>query len=265
MRKIFLFAGTTEGREIASALAEHEAEISERGGAPSAEIIVFSATEYGGSLIEDSPYLRRRTGRLDEAAMRRLFAEAPADSLVIDATHPYATEVTENLKKAASSAGLALIRVDRAAGEESVRLPESAVLVKDAAGAAAWLSGTEGSILVTTGSKELKEFTVIPDYRNRVYARVLPLPEVIRSCMKLGFTGRHLVGMQGPVSERMNQAMILDTGAAYLVTKETGKAGGFPEKAAAAAETGCRLIVIGRPAPDDQAMNVRQCLHHILP
>ena len=96
--------------------------------------------------------------------------------------------------------------------------------------AAAYLSGTTGNILATTGSKELKSYTVIPEYEERVYARVLSLPEVVKSCAELGFTGKHLICMQGPFSLEMNTAMLRQYDIRYMVTKETGKNGGFPEK-----------------------------------
>ena len=35
------------------------------------------------------------------------------------------------------------------------------------------------------------------------------------------------------------------------MTKDTGAAGGFPEKAAAAKETGCALLVVARPRAEE--------------
>ena len=49
---------------------------------------------------------------------------------------------------------------------------------------------TEGKVLLTTGSKELKAFTEIPDYQKRIFARVLSLPSVIEACRELGFEGK---------------------------------------------------------------------------
>ena len=50
-----------------------------------------------------------------------------------------------------------------------------------------YLKCTRGNILLTTGSKELLAFTGLPDYRERVYARVLSLPSVISACKEMGF------------------------------------------------------------------------------
>ena len=53
--------------------------------------------------------------------------------------------------------------------------------------------------------------------------------------------------MQGPFSEELNYAMLKHTSAKYMVTKESGKVGGFIEKVLAASKAGAKSIVIGRP------------------
>ena len=58
----------------------------------------------------------------------------------------------------------------------------------------------------------------------------------------------HILAMQGPFSKELNAAMLRSTGAAYMVTKASGSAGGFEEKIAAAAETGAVPVILGRPA-----------------
>ena len=51
--------------------------------------------------------------------------------------------------------------------------------------------------------------------------------------------------MQGPFSAELNIAMIKQLDIKYLVTKDTGASGGFPEKVRAAKGCGVELIVIG--------------------
>lgn len=53
--------------------------------------------------------------------------------------------------------------------------------------------------------------------------------------------------MQGPFSEELNIAMLHQFDCKYLVTKETGKAGGFEEKLHAAKAAGATLVLVGRP------------------
>ena len=125
------------------------------------------------------------------------------------------------------------------------------ISVRSAEEAAEFLRGTSGNVLLTTGSKELPVFTKVEGYRERFYARVLPLPDVVSQCSALGFDAGHLIGMQGPFSREMNTALLRQIGARWMVTKESGKRGGFPEKRQAAQEAGCGLVVIGRPEKED--------------
>ena len=231
MYKVIVFAGTTEGCEISRFLAEHQV-----------SVCVCVATEYGTKSLKEGTFLHTRSGRMNEAEMVS-FLRAEMPELVLDATHPYAKEVTENIAAACAKENLPCIRISRT-GTAHLR---DAVYVDSVAEAAAYLQHTEGNILLTTGSKELPEFTVIPDYKERIYARVLSLPSVISACSECGVEGKHLIGMQGPFSREMNEAMLRQYQCKYLVTKDTGAAGGFPEKAEAAAACGAVLVVIGRP------------------
>lgn len=56
-----------------------------------------------------------------------------------------------------------------------------------------------------------------------------------------------MIAMQGPFSLEMNIATMRMTGANYLVTKESGHAGGFLDKIHAAEAVGATALVIGRP------------------
>ena len=89
-----------------------------------------------------------------------------------------------------------------------------------------YLEKTSGNILVTTGSKELSAYTALTDYQERIYARVLSLVEVISSCAKTWHRRKHLLCMQG-ISQEMNIALIHQFDIAWMVSKESGRAGGF--------------------------------------
>ena len=215
MYKVLLFAGTIEGRMVAEFLRKHEI-----------RTWVCVATEYGGSLIPEDAVIHVSEERLNqqqmEALMRRL-----EGVLVVDATHPYAAEVTANIRNAAKRTGCEYLRLLREAEEGDGC---SHIYVDSVQKAAEWLNEHEGAALLTTGSKELAAFTRVKDYEKRLYARVLSLPKVAAQCAELGFTGKHLICMQGPFSAEMNRAMIRQYQIKYLVTKDTGAAGGFPEK-----------------------------------
>ncbi len=101
------------------------------------------------------------------------------------------------------------------------------IYVESSAEAVSYLTGTEGPVLLLTGSKTIGEYTKIPDFEKRLYARILPEEHQLAKCRSLGLAASHLICMQGPFSCEMNAATIRQTGAKYLVTKESGAAGGF--------------------------------------
>ena len=178
---------------------------------------------------------------------------------MLDATHPYAAKVTENIRTACRESGFPYLRLLRQGGVDG-----EVVCVDSVEEAVSWLGETKGNILLTTGSKELRRFTALPDYQERLYARVLSLPTVMNACAELGIEGKHLIGMQGPFSKEMNLAMLRQYDCRYLVTKDTGTAGGFPQKAEAAQEAGAVLVVIGRPAGDAKGLSMTEMKRELL-
>lgn len=197
-----------------------------------------------------------------------------ASLLVIDATHPYAAVVSENILTACAAAGVRCIRVERedsGAEEHGTESAQKALPERESTGedgkasasegaafhwvesieeAAAWLAGESAqrpNILITTGSKELTPYTQIPDFAARCYVRALPAVEALEKCQALGFRRDHLILMQGPFSEEMNVAQLRYADAGYLVTKASGETGGFPEKCEAALALGVEVVCIGRP------------------
>ncbi len=269
MCKVIVFAGTTEGRQIAEFLDKNMI---------SAQICV--ATEYGEQLLPKGEHLKISHERMNEAQMEELIRENGMP-LVIDATHPYAVEATENIKNACERAGASYLRVLRESRdklsqnctctdnveelpenctcEDNVEeLPGDCIYTDSIEDAVAYLSHTKGNILVTTGSKEAAKFTALANYQSRVFLRVLSLANVAEQCERLGFQGKHLICMQGPFSTELNIAMLRQWDCKYLVTKMSGHTGGFQEKLLAAQSCGCTLIVIGKPL-QDEGMSVPAC------
>ena len=80
---------------------------------------------------------------------------------------------------------------------------------------------------------------------------LLSIPSVISACAELGVEGKHLIGMQGPFSTEINEAMLRQYQCSYLVTKDTGLAGGFPEKMEACRRLGVIPVIIGRPLKEE--------------
>lgn len=240
MKRVVIFGGTTEGRELSRRLAD-----------AGAAVTVCVATPYGAEEQGTHPNVRVLVGRKDAEAMAALLS---GETLCVDATHPYAAEATKTIRAACEAANapyLRLLRCESAAGD--------AICANSAAEAAAYLQQTTGNVLLTTGSKELGAFAVLDP--NRLYPRVLPSHEGIAACEAVGIPHRNVIAMQGPFSQALNEALIRQFDIAWLVTKDGGAAGGFPEKASAARATGAGLLVLRRPedAGGDFESIAREC------
>ena len=235
MYRICVFAGTTEGRRIIDFLTEQE----------NTFVAASVATEYGEELIEHKSNLHIYSGRMTEQEMENLLDEG--FDLTIDATHPYAGEVTKNIVKACEKKSCEYIRVLR----DSTSAGENARFFSDIESLVEFLSEQEGRVLLTTGSKDILKYSEIKDFQERIWARVLPMEDSISACKEAGLAPSHIIAMQGPFSSEMNAAMLKSIGADFLVTKDGGTSGGFKEKVEAAEELGKALLVIGRPEEKD--------------
>ncbi len=248
MHKIIIFSGTTEGRELSEALS-----------ARGIDHTVCVATEYGQLLQPEGAHVEVQEGRKDFEAIRDLIEGA---EVVVDATHPYATAVSDNIKRAADAASVRRLRVLRDCGErESVDL-DGVTLCDSPEDCAGALGATEGNILFTTGSKELGALCAnIPDME-RVYVRVLPSEESLKLCTEAGVRSDHIIALQGPFSEELNLALIRQFDIAALVTKDSGRAGGFKEKIDAARKAGIRVLCIKRPI-EEGGISSEEALYEI--
>lgn len=245
MYDVCLFSGTTEGRKLAEYLST-----------TGLQTLVCVATAYGEVLSPKGENIHISTGRMDEAAMTALF-QKERFALVVDATHPHAQLVTDNIIGAAQAANMPYLRLLR--GEMQ---PQGVTYVDTIAQAARHLQNSQGNILLTTGSKELAPYTSIPDYQKRVFARVLPTQEALAACAAQGIPPQNILAMQGPFSQEMNRAMIRDYNICYLVTKESGAAGGLQEKLSAAQAEGIEVVLVGRP-PQVPGMSLAEVIGHI--
>ena len=227
--RFVIFGGTTEGRTLSLALA-----------GAGAEVTVCVASAYGQEQQGETPGVEILTGPLSADEKAALLKEAV---LCIDATHPYATHITQSVREACASAGVRCVRLQR---EESAA--EGALWMESASDAAAYLAQREGNILLTTGAKELPAFSELDP--NRLFPRVLPSHESLSACEAAGIPHRNIIAMQGPFSREMNEAILRQFSVSWLVTKDGGEAGGFPEKVEAAGNTGVTMIVLRRPQKD---------------
>ncbi len=231
---ILLLGGTKDSREIAERLLQE--------GYP---VVGTVTTLYGRKLLEQIEKIKVYCSKLNESSFYALI-DREKITMILDATHPYATEISKLAMEISKIRKIPYVRFER----ESIQY-KNVKEVKNAKEAAAFLKNTQGNIMLTTGSKNLESF-VEKIERKRLYARVLPIPEVIEKCSKLGMDAGHIIGMQGPFQKQFNQALYRQYNIQYMVTKESGEVGGTLEKIQGALELGIKVLMIQRPPMDYQ-------------
>ncbi len=241
-KPVLVFAGTSEGKQVCKKLLEL-----------GIEVHAAVATEYGENLISQLSGIRVLSGRMNKDEIERI---SPDYSYIVDATHPFAEEVTKNIISAKGSTPYVRTLRGTTKIPDGVKAEYFANLVD----AVEYLEGQYGNILATTGSKELSPFSRLQ--KSRLFVRVLPMVESIEACNKCEIPPSNIIAMQGPFDVEMNVALINSTKSRFLITKDTGNAGGFPEKVEAAKRTDCTLIVINRPTVET-GFDVIHTVEHI--
>lgn len=241
--EVLVFAGTTEGRKVSECLA-----------AAGVGHTVCVATEYGGIVLNPHPLVRVRRGRMNREEIAA-FLQHERFKAVVDATHPYAREITHNIKEAVKELAeqgnnIVCLRMKRDSTRAD-RFGDPIAFFETNEDCAEALEHTEGNILLTTGSKELPIYCRSENMKSRLYVRVLPGMESLSLCMEQGICGKQIIAMQGPFTAEMNEAMIRQYRISCLVTKESGVSGGYGEKLEAAEKTGTQVFVIGRPEEEE--------------
>ena len=181
--KILLFGGTAEGHTLARRLAE-----------AGHLVTCCVATDYGRDVLEPQPNLTVHMGRMSPDAMAGEMADGY--DCVVDATHPYAAQVSVSIRTAAQRAGVPCQRLVRPREEA-----EDVLWADSPAHAAEVLAELPGNVLLTTGSKDLATFAQVPGFAERIWVRVLPSLDSLRSALDLGYPAAHIICMQGPFSQ----------------------------------------------------------------
>lgn len=238
-KSIFVFAGTTEGRELCEKLSES-----------GFDCTVSVATEYGEKLLPKKENLTVLQGRMKSEDMIKAFSQKKY-ACVVDATHPFATEVSKEIKKACNYTQIRRIRLARNTESsddfsiDSNRKGE--IHFPDISSAADWLESQSGKIFVSTGSKELPKLCEKITDKSRLIVRVLPSIESLKICSDCKIPQSQIIAMQGPFSGETNELQFEENGAKILLTKESGVRGGYFEKIQAAKKLGMKIAVIENP------------------
>jgi precorrin-6x reductase len=209
------------------------------------KVIVCTATDCGAKLYPQHPNIVKIYSTPMDRDMMIDVMRKDGATKVIDATHPYAVNASENIKKATDELGIPL-EVIMQRNELDNELAELVDFAENYSDAADKLQATKGNILLTIGSHNIDVFTEKLD-KDRLVIRVLPTNDVLKKCESLGIMPNRIIAMQGPFSYDMNKAIYEHYQIRHMVTKDSGKVGGVEEKVLPAVQNGINVIVIKRP------------------
>ena len=235
---ILLLGGTSETAPLAEALAK-----------AGYRVLVSTATDI--ELATGShPRIEHRRGRLDAEQMASLVRERRVQAIV-DATHPYASAVRATASQVAEQLGIPYLSYLR---RGSVGEGSGLVLAGDHEQAARLACEMGKPILLTTGSRNVLPYAKEACRKGLpLIARVLDHPDSYKACSEAGIPADCVLTGRGPFSVEENRSVIRKFKIGMLVTKDSGDAGGVPEKLEAARLEHCAVVVVGRPETESKS------------
>lgn len=231
-RTVYMIGGTTEANRAAGRLKEE-----------GYRVVVSVATSLGRAMASAGEI---EIGRKDASGIAEQARQYSA-SVIVDCSHPFAGEVSDEAAQAAAIAELPYLRYCRpdSGGEDSQprvsrvdTWPEAVEFIKQRGGRA----------LLAIGTRNLGLFT---DAGLDIAARVLSRTDSLAQCERLGIEAKDIISAFPPHSEDFNRACIRHVGAEILVTKDSGSEGGLEEKISAARVEGIEVLIVNRPAGND--------------
>ncbi|WP_420267032.1 precorrin-6A reductase [Candidatus Magnetominusculus dajiuhuensis] len=235
--RILVLGGTTEGVNMGYELM--------KGGE---DFLVSTVTGYGFNLFKEKFGDRAILENFTTADALKRFIKKHAITKIIDCTHPYAELITPLAKSVSTELKLVYeskvrdTAFDNEFQYEKLCYVSSLTQVIDKI-----LALKVKRPLFTTGSKELGFVRPLSENGGvDIFVRVLPFEHSIKSALEAGVNAANIIAMQGPFTTELNAATIRQYAIDCLVTKKTGKEGGFYEKVNAAVDCGVHLIVVER-------------------
>lgn len=227
---ILIFSGTKDGRNIVNELLEK-----------GYKVIISTATIYGAELIKKNNNLEIIYGKLDVEEIKELI-EKRRIRTVIDATHPYAQNISKNIISVCKQTETELIRYERPSMDiEDIKRFDSYEEICN------FLNLKSGNILLTTGSNNINKIAEQIDKKDRLFARVLPAVKSLEVVRQAGLKPKQVIAMQGPFTKELNKAIYNQFDIEYMVTKDSGDEGGTKEKIDAALEQNVDILMLNRP------------------
>ncbi|HEY9768901.1 MAG TPA: cobalt-precorrin-6A reductase [Coleofasciculaceae cyanobacterium] len=232
--KVLLIGGTSDSAAIAAMLA-----------AFNIRFVVTVTTITARSLYSSTVAIV--VERMDRSRMQ-FFCQQNQIQAVVDASHPYAVEVSRQAIAICTQLNLPYLRYERVNYQASAVAQTDSFLMKlnsfDQLLAGDYL--TKQRVFLTVGCQILPRFK---SWQNRatLYARILPKIASLETAIAAGFTGDRLIAIRPPISVATETALWQQWKISLVVTKASGKAGGEDIKHQVAKDLGIPLIVIARP------------------
>lgn len=225
-RNVLILGGTGEARRLAEALAGESAlgvtlSLAGRTAQPRAQAAKVRVGGFGGA-----------------EGLVRYIRDEDIDILV-DATHPFATRISENAEHAAAQAAVPLVRLERRPWQavEGDRWIEAA----DVTDAACLLGESPRTVFLAIGRQELAPFAALPRHRY-IIRSVDPVDPAEAP------TNARFILERGPFGEAAERALFAENGVEIVVAKNSGGDATYG-KIAAARALGLPVIMVRRPRP----------------
>lgn len=230
---IAVIAGTSEATEL---IEELENEFF---------ITAFVATDEGRKILKDRN-CKVSTGRKNRDEFECILSDF---NIVIDASHPFATEVTQNVKSVCEQLNICYLRLGRPHTEYKYK---KILYADNKEEVAEMLNNTNGNILFLTGSNTADFYKKhIKNFEQRALIRVLDT-DYSRNVVK-EINESNVVFGNPPFSALDNLKLIKQHNISVVVSKDSGQRGGIAEKVSACEKFGIPLILIRSPE------NITEC------
>lgn len=234
--RLWLIGGTSESVALAGAIASL--------GLP---CLISVTTKAAQSLYPKTPLLKVQVGRLQIEQLDD-FLQQQQIAAILDASHPYAVEISQMATRLAAQRKIPYLRFERPV--VNPQNDHSRVIRLDSF--EALLAGDyllQQRVLLTVGYKALPLFQSWQD-RSTLFARILPALTSLEAAIAAGFTSDRIIAIRPPVSAELEKSLWRHWEISLVVTKASGVAGGEEIKRTVAAELGIPLVVIARPVVD---------------
>lgn len=213
-------------------------------------ILTTTTTEYGAKLAHESGSDETIAKPLPKDEILDILSSRHFD-IMIDATHPFASHITQTCIEVSKIAEIPYIRFERPTTNleyidtSRIHYAESF----DAAGKLIDDKFDKGNVLHFAGANTMEDILKYVS-RERFYPRILKVPSSIEKCEELRVDESHIIPMKGAATTEENIELIEKYDACVMITKESGEIGGVIDKIEAANKKDISVVMIQRPKID---------------